>query len=72
MEPIIDVIILSNTADVKYYNLMEKCIKSLKNSSNIKTNIIVVESNSKLKTKKFKNLLKIDTVIFPEQSFNYN
>ena len=41
MEPIIDIIILSNTADVKYYNLLEKCIKSLKNSSNIKTNIIV-------------------------------
>lgn len=72
MEPIIDIIILSNTADVKYYNLLEKCIKSLKNSSNIKTNIIVVESNSKLKTKKFKKLLEIDTVIFPEQDFNYN
>ena len=48
MEPVIDIIILSNTANVKYYSLLEKCIKSLRESISVETNIIVVESNTKL------------------------
>jgi len=72
MEPVVDIIILSNTANVKYYCLLEKCINSLKDSNDIKPNIIVVESNTKLRDKKFKEMLKINTLIFPDQDFNYN
>jgi len=65
----LDVIILSNTANIEYYKLLEQCINSLKNND-IKYNIIVVETNFKLKNKK----IPLDSVnfIFPGEKFNYN
>lgn len=60
------VIILSNTANVAYYNMLEDCISSIGNKS-----IIVVETNSKLKDKNIplQNKAKF---IFPNEPFNYN
>ena len=67
----IDVIILSNTANLEYYSKLKKCINSLKSSTNIKTNIIVIETNKKLRGKNLK--LPIDTLYIPEDAeFNYN
>ncbi len=67
----VDVIILSNTANLEYYGKLKRCINSLKLNSNIKTNIIVIETNKKLKGKDLK--LPIDTFYIPEdEEFNYN
>jgi hypothetical protein len=67
----VDVIILSNTANLEYYRKLEKCVKSLKSNSNIETNIIVIETNKKLRGKDIK--LPIDTFYIPEDAeFNYN
>ena len=45
----VDVIILSNTANLEYYGKLKKCIETLKSSSNIETNIIVIETNKIIK-----------------------
>jgi hypothetical protein len=37
MNDIIDVIILSNTANLTYFRLLKKCIDSIKKSANIDT-----------------------------------
>ena len=67
----VDVIILSNTANFEYYGKLKKCIATLKSSSNIETNIIVIETNKKLRGKDLK--LPIDTFYIPEdEEFNYN
>lgn len=60
------ILILSNTANVAYYNMLEKCIDSIGNYP-----VIVVETNSKLKGKD-NPLEKKAKFIFPEQEFNYN
>jgi len=65
----IDVIILSNMANIEYYKLLEECINSIKNND-INTNIIVVETNNKLKNKDIP-LVGVD-FIFPDEPFNYN
>ena len=70
--PTIDVLILSNTASVKYFSLLKKCVTSIKDSANINTNIIVVESNRKLKTKHLTDHIPIDKIIYPDEEFNYN
>ena len=67
----VDIIILSNTANFEYYGKLKKCIATLKSSSNIETNIIVIETNKKLRGKDLK--LPIDTFYIPEdEEFNYN
>jgi len=67
----VDVIILSNTANIEYYRKLKRCIESLKANINIETNIIVIETNKKLKGKDLK--LPIDTLYVPEdEEFNYN
>ena len=60
------ILILSNTANVAYYNMLEDCINSIG-----KYPIIVVETNSKLKGKKIPLEEKAE-FIFPEEEFNYN
>lgn len=67
----IDIIILSNTANVQYYYTLKSCIDSIKNSSSINPRIIVIESNKKLKDKDLQ--LPIDVLYIPEdEKFNYN
>lgn len=69
----VDVIILSNTADIGYYNMLKKCITSIKNSEKVETQIIVVETNKNLKGKKDKLKLPIDKFIVPDdKKFNFN
>jgi len=60
------IIILSNTANIEYYNLLKNCIDSIDTS---RYNVIVVETNTKLKNKEIP--LKA-SFIFPEREFNYN
>jgi len=64
----IDVIILSNTIDPSYFNMLENCVNSIC-KNNVKTNIVIVETNSKLKNKHIP--LNVNFV-FPEEPFNYN
>lgn len=67
----IDIIILSNTANIQYYNILKSCIESIKNSVDIITRIILIESNKKLKDKNLK--LPIDVFFVPDdEKFNYN
>lgn len=67
----IDIIILSNTADIQYYNTLKKCIDSIKANTDIETRIILVESNKKLRGKDL--LLPIDIICIPDdEEFNYN
>lgn len=67
----IDIIILSNTANIQYYNILKSCIESIKNSVGIITRIILIESNKKLKDKNLK--LPIDVFFVPDdEKFNYN
>lgn len=67
----IDVIILSNTANIHYYNTLKNCIDSIKSSTGILTHIILIESNKKLKGKDLK--LSIDALYIPDdEKFNYN
>jgi len=60
------ILILSNTANVEYYNMLENCISSIGDNK-----IVVVETNSQLKNKNIplSNKCKF---IFPEEKFNYN
>lgn len=60
------VLILSNTANAEYYNMLENCIDSIG-----KYKIIVVETNTKLKDKQIPLSSKCK-FIFPEEDFNYN
>ena len=66
----VDVIILSNTASMKYYHMLKQCIISIKDSVGINTRIILVESNKKLRDKELK--LPIDVMVVPDDEFNYN
>jgi len=61
------ILILSNTANMSYYNMLEKCIDSIGTSFSI----IVVETNSKIKGK-INPLEQKARFIFPEEQFNYN
>lgn len=62
------VLILSNTANIQYYTLLQQCIVSVGDYESV-----VVETNNKLKdrdiplTKEFKCRF-----IFPQEEFNYN
>lgn len=60
------VLILSNTANIEYYNMLETCVNSIQDSL-----VVVVETNSKLKGKDIP-LAKRCKFIFPDQEFNYN
>ena len=67
----IDVVILSNTANMEYYKMLKQCITSIKSNTDVNTNIILVETNKELKGKDLK--LPIDTIYIPEEEeFNYN
>ena len=67
----IDVVILSNTANIEYYKMLKQCITSIKSNTDVNTNIILVETNKELKGKDLK--LPIDTIYIPEEEeFNYN
>jgi hypothetical protein len=69
----IDIIILSNTANVQLYSTLKACITSLKESKNIIPRIILIESNKKLKNKKEDLKLPVDVFYVPDdESFNYN
>ena len=69
----IDVIVLSNTANISYYNMLHRCVTSIKSSTNINTNVIVVETNKKLKDKKDQLKLPVDVLVVPEdEKFNFN
>jgi hypothetical protein len=68
----IDVVILSNTVDKKFFRMLERCILSIKNSIGVNTSITLVESNTTLSNKNIKKLLPIDNIIFPNKVFNYN
>ena len=69
----VDIIILSNTKDIRYYNMLKRCLESLKSSSNVLTNTIVVETNKKLKDKQKTLNLPIDHFVVPnDEVFNYN
>jgi len=59
------VIILSYTKNLDYYNMLKNCI----NSIGTDCDIIVVETNKKLKDKKINLPCRF---IFPEEEFNYN
>lgn len=59
------IIILSYTKDIAYYNMLKKCIVSIGTGYDI----IVVETNSKLKNK---NINLPCRFIFPDEEFNYN
>jgi hypothetical protein len=65
----VDVVILSNTINVEYYNLLAGCVNSIK-ADEVESNIIVVETNTKLQNKDIP--LPIDDIVFPDQDFNYN
>lgn len=60
------ILILSNTANPEYYYILKNCIDSINTD---KYNVLVVETNSKLKTKQ---IPLNATFIFPEKEFNYN
>ena len=67
----IDIVILSNTADINYYKMLKQCIMSIKSNKDINTHIIVVETNKNLKGKDLK--LPIDVLYIPDETeFNYN
>jgi hypothetical protein len=67
----IDIVILSNTANLEFYKLLKQCIVSIKSNKDINTNIILVETNKDLKGKDL--YLPIDKIIIPEEEqFNYN
>jgi hypothetical protein len=55
---------------MKYYNMLKRCVESIKGSKDVNTRIILVESNKKLKDRELK--LPIDVMITPEEEFNYN
>ena len=58
------VLILSNTANPEYYNMLEECVNSLQGYE-----AVVVETNTKLKGKNIPLNCKF---IFPDEPFNYN
>jgi GT2 family glycosyltransferase len=69
----IDIIILSNTINLHYYDMLRECLISIKNSKNITSYIIVVETNKKLKGKLEQLKLPIDVFYVPDdETFNYN
>jgi GT2 family glycosyltransferase len=68
----IDVIILSNTQDLKYYGLLQRTINTLVWSEpRFNFNIIVVESNEKYLEKGFV-CYNCNKIITPKEKFNYN
>jgi len=69
----VDIIILSNTINMYYYNMLKDCILSIKNNKNITPVIIVIETNKKLKNKLESLKLPIDIFYIPDdETFNYN
>lgn len=69
----IDIIILSNTVNKDYYYLLKECVLSIKQSVDIDTNIILVETNKKFKGRLSDYELPIDIQFVPDDaSFNYN
>jgi glycosyltransferase involved in cell wall biosynthesis len=67
----IDVIILSNTADETYHNLLSITVNSIKAQTDVESNIILVETNTEYKTKEQYNL-PIDVLVVPNEKFNFN
>jgi len=69
----VDIIILSNTINIQYYNMLKECITSIKANKNIIPYIIVIETNKKLKDKQDSLKLPIDVFFVPgDETFNYN
>jgi len=69
----VDIIILSNTINIQYYNMLKECITSIKANKNITPHIIVIETNKKLKEKQDSLKLPIDVFFVPDdETFNYN
>lgn len=67
----IDVIILSNTADETYHNLLSITVNSIKEQADVESNIILVESNKIYKNKEEYNL-PIDVLVVPDEPFHFN
>jgi len=67
----IDIIILSNTANEVYHNLLSITVNSIKSQVGVRTNIILVETNSAYKIKEQYNL-PIDVLVIPGERFHFN
>ena len=67
----IDIIILSNTADDTYRNLLNITVNSIKAQTDVESNIILVETNTEYKTKEQYNL-PIDVLVVPNEKFNFD
>lgn len=67
----IDIIILSNTADETYHNLLSTTVNSIKEQTDVESNIILVETNTEYKTKEQYGL-PIDVLVLPNEKFNFN
>lgn len=67
----IDIIILSNTADETYHNLLSITVNSIKAQTDVDSNVILVETNTEYKTKEQYNL-PIDVLVVPNEKFNFN
>jgi len=67
----IDIIILSNTADETYHNILSITVNSIKAQTDAESNIILVETNTEYKTKEQYNL-PIDVLVVPNEKFNFN
>lgn len=68
VHPIIDVIILSYTKSQKEYEMTKECIFSLRNNLNVKTHLILIETNPKVDLGTY----DVESFIVPFQDFNYN
>lgn len=67
----IDVIILTNTASDEYFNLLKITIESIKAQTDVKSNIILVETNKLVRNKEVYGL-DIDNLVIPDETFHFN
>jgi glycosyltransferase involved in cell wall biosynthesis len=67
----IDIIILSNTANEHFHNLLSITVNSIKAQTDVESNIILVETNKEYKTKEQYNL-PIDILVVPDELFHFN
>lgn len=73
---VVDVVILAWSKDAEHYNMAVRCIDNLRlSSSGISLNIVVVETNSSLKSESFVTLPAFGErveVLYPDEPFGYN
>jgi glycosyltransferase involved in cell wall biosynthesis len=71
MKPKIDIIVLSNTANEMYLELLGITINSIKEQTNVDSYVILVETNKDYKSKEQYGL-PIDLLLIPNEKFNFN